>query len=98
MVEFLHPSRLLVGILVGTYSSVLVAAPLLVAFEQRSDRQPTTAPQPATRDAVRPAATAAMQSASVPGGKRVTTARTTTSTPRPNKRKQPTRRSRGRRR
>jgi SecD/SecF fusion protein len=27
---------LLVGILVGTYSSVFVAAPLLVAFEQRS--------------------------------------------------------------
>jgi SecD/SecF fusion protein len=27
---------LLVGILVGTYSSVLVAAPLLVAFERRS--------------------------------------------------------------
>jgi len=34
---------LLVGILVGTYSSVLVAAPLLVAFEQRSGRQPTAA-------------------------------------------------------
>ena len=89
---------LLVGILVGTYSSVLVAAPLLVAFEQRSGRQPTTAPQPATRDPVRPAATAAMQSASVPGGKRFTTARTTASTPRPNKRKQPTRRNKGRRR
>ena len=30
---------LLVGILVGTYSSVFVAAPLLVAFEQRSGSQ-----------------------------------------------------------
>jgi len=89
---------LLVGILVGTYSSVLVAAPLLVAFERRSGRQPTAAPQPATRQPVRPAATVAMQSAPVPGGKRVTTARTTTSTPRPNKRKQPTRRKKGRRR
>jgi len=89
---------LLVGILVGTYSSVLVAAPLLVAFERRSGRQPTAAPQPATREPVRPAATVAMQSAPVPGGKRVTTARTTTSTPRPNKRKQPTRRKKGRRR
>jgi SecD/SecF fusion protein len=29
-----------VGILVGTYSSVFVATPLLVAFEQRSSRQP----------------------------------------------------------
>ena len=33
---------LLVGILVGTYSSVFVATPLLVAFEQRSGRQPAT--------------------------------------------------------
>jgi hypothetical protein len=39
-----------------------------------------------------------MQSAPAPGGKRFTTARTTASTPRPNKRKQPTRRSKGRRR
>jgi SecD/SecF fusion protein len=34
---------LLVGILVGTYSSMLVAAPLLVAFERRAGRQPATA-------------------------------------------------------
>jgi SecD/SecF fusion protein len=33
---------LLVGILVGTYSSVFVATPLLVAFEQRSGGQPAT--------------------------------------------------------
>jgi len=38
---------LLVGILVGTYSSVFVAAPLLVAFERRS--RPRPRPQPARR-------------------------------------------------
>ena len=37
---------LLAGILVGTWSSVFVAAPLLVAFEQRSGHQLTTAPTP----------------------------------------------------
>ena len=37
---------LLVGILVGTYSSVFVATPLLVAFEQRSGGPPATAPRP----------------------------------------------------
>jgi SecD/SecF fusion protein len=89
---------LLVGILVGTYSSVLVAAPLLVAFERRSGRQPAAAPQPATREPVRSAAATVTQSASAPGGKRVTTARTTAGTPRPTKRKQPTRRNKGRRR
>jgi SecD/SecF fusion protein len=43
---------LLVGILVGTYSSVFVAAPLLVAFEHRSGTQPVTAPRPAAREPV----------------------------------------------
>jgi SecD/SecF fusion protein len=38
---------LLVGILVGTYSSVFVAAPLLVAFERRSRPRPRQ--QPARR-------------------------------------------------
>jgi SecD/SecF fusion protein len=38
---------LLVGILVGTYSSVFVAAPLLVTFERRS--RPRPRPQPARR-------------------------------------------------
>jgi SecD/SecF fusion protein len=79
---------LLVGILVGTWSSMLVAAPLLVAFERRSGRRPTTAPppRPATREPVRPAATLAMESASTAG------------TPRPRQRKQPPRRRNGRRR
>jgi SecD/SecF fusion protein len=43
---------LLVGILVGTYSSVFVSAPPLVAFEQRSGGQPTPAPGPAARQPV----------------------------------------------
>jgi len=38
---------LLVGILVGTYSSVFVAAPLLVTFERRS--RPRSRPEPARR-------------------------------------------------
>jgi SecD/SecF fusion protein len=45
-----------VGILVGTYSSVFVATPLLVAFERRSGRRPATPPRPAARRPV-PAAT-----------------------------------------
>jgi SecD/SecF fusion protein len=40
---------LLVGILVGTYSSMFVAAPLLVAFERRSGTRPVTAPRPTAR-------------------------------------------------
>jgi SecD/SecF fusion protein len=40
---------LLVGILVGTYSSVFVATPLLVAFEQRTGRRPDTPPPPPAR-------------------------------------------------
>jgi SecD/SecF fusion protein len=89
---------LLVGILVGTYSSVLVAAPLLVAFEQRSGRQPTAAPQPPPRQPVRPAAATVTQPTPAAGGRRPTNARATASTPRPKRRKQPTRRSKGRRR
>jgi SecD/SecF fusion protein len=87
---------LLVGILVGTYSSVFVAAPLLVTFEQRSRRQPAAAPRPTRRQPVRPAAATVPQPA--PGGEQVITARTTASTPRPTKRKQPTHRGKGRRR
>jgi SecD/SecF fusion protein len=89
---------LLVGILVGTWSSMLVAAPLLVAFERRSGRQPTAAPQPATREPVRPAAAMAMEPASAPGGKRATGGRTTASTPRQKQHKQSPRRGKGRRR
>jgi SecD/SecF fusion protein len=53
---------LLVGILVGTYSSVFVATPLLVAFEQRSGTQPATAPRPAAREPVTETAAARGQS------------------------------------
>jgi SecD/SecF fusion protein len=43
-----------VGILVGTYSSVFVATPLLVTFEQHPGRQLTTAPTPPARQPGRP--------------------------------------------
>jgi SecD/SecF fusion protein len=46
---------LLVGILVGTYSSVFVATPLLVAFEQRAGGQPATALSRAWRSRPSPA-------------------------------------------
>jgi SecD/SecF fusion protein len=85
---------LLVGILVGTYSSMLVAAPLLVGFERRSSRQPTAAPQPAHREPLRPAAA----TLPAPGGTRVTTPRARASTPRTKQHKQPARRGKGRRR
>jgi SecD/SecF fusion protein len=88
---------LLVGILVGTYSSMLVAAPLLVAFERRSRRwQATAEPRPATRAPVRPAAAMAVETA--PGGERPAGRRTTATTPRPKQRKQPPRRGKARRR
>jgi SecD/SecF fusion protein len=45
-----------VGILVGTYSSVFVATPLLVAFERRSGRRPATPPRPPARRPVPAAA------------------------------------------
>ena len=46
---------LLVGILVGTYSSVFVAAPLLVAFEQRSQPAPPVAAEDGDDDQGEPA-------------------------------------------
>jgi SecD/SecF fusion protein len=89
---------LLVGILVGTCSSVLVAAPLLVAFERRSSRWPVAAQAPVSREPVGPAAVTMTQSAPAPGGKRVTSTRTPASAARAKQRKRPTRRSKGRRR
>jgi SecD/SecF fusion protein len=85
---------LLVGILVGTYSSVFVAAPLLVAFEQRSGSQPTPAPGPAPRE---PVAARSQPRAGTDSG-RGTGARPRANAPRPKQHKQPTRRSKGRRR
>jgi SecD/SecF fusion protein len=89
---------LLVGIGVGTYSSMFVAAPLLVAFEQRSGHQPTTAAQPAAREPVTETVVAGTQSRAAADGRRGTGARARASTPRPKQRKQPARRSKGRRR
>ena len=89
---------LLVGILVGTYSSVFVAAPLLVAFEQRSGSQPTPAPRPAAREPVTETVAARSQSRAGTDGGRGTGPRPRANAPRPKQRKQPTRRSKGRRR
>jgi SecD/SecF fusion protein len=89
---------LLVGILVGTYSSVFVAAPLLVAFEQRSGSQPTPAPRPAGREPATETVAARSQSRAGTDGSRGTGPRPRANAPRPKQRKQPTRRSKGRRR
>jgi SecD/SecF fusion protein len=90
---------LLVGILVGTWSSMLVAAPLLVAFERRSGRQPATAPpRPATREPLRPAAALAVEPAPAPDGTRSSGRRATAGAPRPKQRKQTPRRGKARRR
>jgi SecD/SecF fusion protein len=88
-----------VGILVGTWSSVFVATPLLVAFEQRSGGQPPAAPTPAARrPAAEPAAAAATTPRSVAAGGRGVDARARPRAPRPNQGKQSGRRSKGRRR
>jgi SecD/SecF fusion protein len=89
---------LLVGIGVGTWSSMFVAAPLLVAFEQRAGRPPTTAPKPPAREPVRPTVAAGTKSRPAADSRRATTTHARASTPRPKQRKQPTRRSKGRRR
>jgi SecD/SecF fusion protein len=89
---------LLVGILVGTYSSMFVAAPLLVAFEQRSGRQPTTAPRPPAREPVRPTVASGTSSRPAADSRRATTTHARASTPRPKQHKQPARRGKGRRR
>jgi SecD/SecF fusion protein len=89
---------LLVGILVGTYSSVFVATPLLVAFEQRSGGQPATAPRPAARGPVTGTVAARSQSPAGADSRRGTNPRPRANAPRPKQRKQPARRGRGRRR
>ncbi|HJW63017.1 MAG TPA: protein translocase subunit SecF, partial [Actinomycetes bacterium] len=89
---------LLVGILIGTYSSVFVAAPLLVAFEQRSGSQPTPAPRPAAREPVTGTVAARSRSRAGTDSGRGTGARPRANAPRPKQHKQPTRRSKGRRR
>jgi SecD/SecF fusion protein len=89
---------LLVGILVGTYSSVFVATPLLVAFEQHSGSQPTTAPRPPAREPATETVAAGSQSRAGADGSRGSGPRPRANTPRPKQHKQPARRSKGRRR
>ena len=89
---------LLVGILVGTYSSVFVAAPLLVAFEQRSASQPVTAPRPAAREPITGTVAAGSQSTAGTDSSRGTGPRPRTTPRRPKQYKQSARRSKGRRR
>jgi SecD/SecF fusion protein len=83
-----------VGIGVGTWSSVFVAAPLLVAFEGGSGRPPTTASKPAAREPVTQTIAAGTPSRAGADSRRASGARARESAPRP---KQPARRK-GRRR
>jgi SecD/SecF fusion protein len=89
---------LLVGILVGTYSSVFVAAPLLVAFEQRSGGTLPAPRRPAAREPVTGTVAARSRSRAGTDSGRGTGARPRANAPRPKQHKQPTRRSKGRRR
>jgi SecD/SecF fusion protein len=91
---------LLVGILVGTYSSVFAGTPLLVAFEQRSGRQPTTAtaPTPPARQPGRPKPAAVARPRPAADSTRSTAGQPRARTPRPKQHKQPARRANGRRR
>jgi len=50
---------LLIGILVGTYSSVFLAAPLAVAFERRRAPRPAASPRPTPREQSRAGAASA---------------------------------------
>jgi SecD/SecF fusion protein len=87
-----------VGILVGTYSSVFVATPLLVAFEGPSGRPPTTTTQPAARQPATTTAPTGARSRAATGGRRASNAHSRSSAPRSGQRKRPAQRSRGRRR
>jgi SecD/SecF fusion protein len=88
---------LLVGIGVGTWSSVFVAAPLLVAFERWAGGTTPAPPRPAARQ---PATAAAAATRARPGadGRPAGDAPARSSAPRPKPRRQAARRSRGRRR
>jgi SecD/SecF fusion protein len=88
-----------VGILVGTYSSVFVATPLLVAFEQRSGG---SRPAPRRPAAAREPVTESVAAGTTPrsgggAGRHSSGTRARPSTPRPKQHKQPGRRK-GRRR
>jgi len=87
---------LLVGILVGTYSSVFVASPLVVAFERGNDRAVQGAVAPAARPAVpsRGAGASAREAAAQAAGPAATAE--TTATPRRRPAQHGSRRQRGR--
>jgi SecD/SecF fusion protein len=89
---------LLAGILVGTWSSVFVAAPLLVAFEQRTGRPPTAAPAPAGRQPGRPRPAPVARPRPAAETTRATAGQPRARAPRPKRRKRPARRGNGRRR
>jgi SecD/SecF fusion protein len=88
---------LLVGIGVGTWSSVFVAAPLLVAFERWAGGTTPAPPRPA---AGQPAAATAAATRARPGadGRRAGGAPARSTASRPKQPEQPARRGRGRRR
>jgi SecD/SecF fusion protein len=92
---------LLIGILVGTYSSVFVATPLLVAFEQRFGGTPPARRRPApAREPVTEPVTAGTTPKARGGGasRQGTGARPRPKAPRPKPRQQSRRRGSGRRR
>jgi SecD/SecF fusion protein len=89
---------LLVGIGVGTWSSMFVAAPLLVAFEQRSGRQLTTAPRPPARQPGRPRPAPVARPKPAADSARATAGQPRARAPRPKQHKRPARRRNGRRR
>ncbi|HSK36107.1 MAG TPA: protein translocase subunit SecF, partial [Actinomycetota bacterium] len=83
-----------VGILVGTYSSLFVAAPLLVTLNQHTSGQPTIASKPAASEPVTQTVAVSARSRAGAGGRPAGRARARADTPRP---KQTTRRKRRRR-
>jgi SecD/SecF fusion protein len=89
---------LLAGILVGTWSSVFVAAPLLVAFERRSGHQPTTALTPPAGQPSRPKPAPVARPRPAAETTRATAGQPRARAPRPKQRKRPARRGNGRRR
>jgi SecD/SecF fusion protein len=89
---------LLVGIGVGTWSSMFVAAPLLVAFERRSGPQPATAPTPPARQPDRPNAAPVARPRPAAETTRATTGQPRARPPRPKQHKRPARRGHRRRR
>jgi SecD/SecF fusion protein len=89
---------LLVGIGVGTWSSMFVAAPLLVTFEQHAGHQPTRAHPPPARQPGRPKPAPATRPRPAAETTRATAGQPRARAPRPKQRKRPARRGNRRRR